>query len=286
MNIRNPFENMVKVRFMWIVYIPLSILATVLLMLTFLCLAHLVIGIAIFTIPFLFGLRDIKKFIAVGIIVILAAGIIFGLILTSFMYNREYIFEPGGLSAKDLKEGMVTPYEGNITTRFNYTIRYTGAQSPGNITIFAVITDYANEYKVRLQLEYSEGIYYNSSYLGDRIYFYYFESQINGTDDWIRTDDVFGPITIGFSEMVQNQMFIGTGDLILNGGLLYFMILGLYYWHKKTYAEEDKEKNGDEKDNEVEDDNKVEEEDEVEDDEEVEEGEEEKDEEEDSKKDS
>jgi hypothetical protein len=238
------FESLKKNKYVWIVYISITIAVNVLFLIIEQCFGQIFVSLATFTIPYLFGVRNLKTFFKAGLFIIILTGIIFGAINTYFMYNQIHNFEQKDLSGGPLKEGTVTPYIGNLSSPFNFTVKYEGEESHSNITIYVNITDYEGKYELVIVLKNANGFYYNETYLSDKLYFYHFSIYLNDTDKWIETNQVSGPITLPFPNMLGVQMFIAVGFLIINGGLLYFLILGLYYWKRNLAQEKIKEKEG------------------------------------------
>jgi hypothetical protein len=228
------FENLKKNKWVWAIYIPLTIGINIVISLYPNCLFQLVVGMMTFGIPYYFGVRSVKTLLKAGLVIIILTGIIFGTIYTYFLYNQIYVFEEQPLRNHDLEGGLVTPYLGDKSDSFNYSVRYTGSENPLNITVYVNIIDFDGEYDRRIPLIYNNGTYYNVSFVEENIYYYNFSAFLNSSETWIRTGDGFGPITLPFSRAVGVQMFIGVGYLLLNGGLFFFIILALYYWKRNS----------------------------------------------------
>lgn len=243
MDLKKLFEDLKKSRWIWAIYIPLTIPLVLLLMLVPYCLAPILAAIVTFGIPYLFGVRSVKTFLKVGIVVIIVTGILLGVLVTYFMYEQIYYFEEKKISDTDLVDGIVTPYLGNKSTSFNYTVRYIGPVSPENITVYVNITDVYNELIKSLPLKNADGLYYNETILEDNVNYYYFSAYLHTSGEWIETDEKtrgFGPVTIPFSDMLGSQIMQGVLILFFNVGLMFFFILVLFWWAKK--ARQDREK--------------------------------------------
>ena len=248
MDLDGLLESLRKKRYAWIAGAAITLPVNVALTLYPDCLVQVLVGILTFGILYFFGVRSLRKFFWLGLVIIILTGIIFGALYTHFLYNREYIFEPEGLGNSHLEAGQVTPYQGNQNTYFNYSVMYNGVEDPGNITVLVNISDSNDVQIISLLLEDHDDLYYNQTALGDEIYFYHFAVLLQNQDKWIETEEAQGPLTISYSDMMGIQMFIGFGYVILNGGLVFFLILGLYYWKitewQKQISEKDKESEG------------------------------------------
>jgi hypothetical protein len=232
------FENLKKNKWVWAIYIPLTIGINLVISLYPNCLFQLVVGLMTFGIPYYFGVRSVKTFLKAGVVIIIVTGIIFGSIYTFFLYNQIYVFEPNPLKNHDLEGGTVTPYLGEKSDPFNYSVIYTGSEEPGNITVFVNIIDFDGGFEKSIPLIHNNGTYYNVSFVEENIYYYNFTAYINSSETWIETGNGFGPITLPFSRAVGVQMFIGVGYLLLNGGLFFFIILGLYHWRRSSFQQQ------------------------------------------------
>ena len=234
LSVNTIFENLKKNKWVWAIYIPLTIGINIVISLYPNCLFQLVVGLITFGIPYYFGVRSVKTFLKVGLVIIILTGIIFGTIYTFFLYNQMHVFEPNPLRNHDLEGGSVTPYLGEQSDPFNYSVRYTGPEDPLNITVYVNIIDFDGAFEKIIPLIYNNGTYYNTTFVEENIYYYNFSAYINSSKTWIKTGDGFGPITLPFSKAVGMQMFIGVGYLLLNGGLFFFMILGIYHWKRSS----------------------------------------------------
>jgi predicted RNA-binding Zn-ribbon protein involved in translation (DUF1610 family) len=230
------FEKLKKSKWVWAIYIPLTIPPNVFLALSGNCLALIMVGLLTFAIPYFFGVRNIRTFLIVGIVIVIITGIIYGALYTYFMYNETYYpyFEDRYVSDTELEDGIALPYTGNDTTSFNYTVSYTGSESPTNITVYVNITDLQAEFEKSIPLIYSNGVYYNETVLAEDIYAYHFALHNNNTKTWTETEAGFGPITIPFMDLLLAQTFYGVISIFLNSGIFFFMFIALYYWRKSS----------------------------------------------------
>jgi predicted amidophosphoribosyltransferase len=236
------FEKLKKNKWVWAIYIPLTIPVNVFLALSGNCLALIMVGLLTFGIPYLFGVRSIRTFLLVGIVIILITGIIYGALYTYFMYNQTYYpyFEDRFVDDTELMDGIALPYRGNDTTSFNYTVTYTGIESPVNITVYANITDLQGEFEKSIPLINAGSLYYNETVLDKDIYAYHFALYDNNSKTWTETEIGFGPVTIPFTDLLVAQTFYGIISIFLNSGIFFFMFIALYYWRKS--AQDQKEK--------------------------------------------
>lgn len=237
MDLKELFEKLKANKWVWVIYILLTIPINLLLTLTGLCFAPLLMAFITFGIPYLFGVRDAKTFLKAGTVIILVTAILFSLMYTHFMYNQMYPFEEKSLDNAHLKDGTLTPYLGDEATSFNYTVRYIGEEPLTNITIFVNITNIDYEHKKSVPLIDGNGLFYNTTTIDEDISLYYFAIYLNTTDEWVETEKGFGPIAIPFSEMLGYQVLQWLILSFMTSGLLFYLMMFMYIWSKRTKEE-------------------------------------------------
>jgi hypothetical protein len=192
-----------------------------------------------FGIPYYFGVKSTKTLLKAGLVILLITGMIFGSLYTVFLYNQIYVFEERILSGPDLTDGIVTPYLGEKSDTFTYSVKYTGEADIDNITVYVNIVDYEGGFDESFLMIYKNGSFINQTTLEENIYYYNFTAHINSTNTWIKTsENGYGPLTMAFSQAIGIQIFIGIGYILLNGGIFFVVIIGLYYWRKSTYQQQ------------------------------------------------
>ncbi len=241
MDFNNIFEKLKKNKWVWLIYIPLTIAANLLILFTGECFASILVALFTFGIPYLFGLRSMKTYLIAGTAIIIVTGILFGAVIAYFMYNQMYIYEPKDVRNSELIDGSVTPYLGDETTLFNYTVRYTGDENPVNITVYVNITGLAQEFKESIPLKNAtDGLYYNATVLDKNVYIYIFSAYLNNSNKWIETHEAkpgFGPITLSYSELLELFIFNTILQMFMGSGLFFYMFLVLFWWRKKAKEE-------------------------------------------------
>jgi DNA-directed RNA polymerase subunit RPC12/RpoP len=202
------------------------------------CFAPIIVALATFGIPYFFGVKSLRTFLIAGTVIILITGILFGALYTYYMFNQSYIFEEKILSGPELKDGTVTPYIGKENTYFNFTVMYTGEESPSNITVYVNLTGIIENYEEGFTLDSYNGLHYKKIALDKDIYFYNFTVHTNSTNTWTGTEEVaFGPVTVPFSEMLSTQIVQSIILWFINSGMIFYMALVLYWWAKKSKEE-------------------------------------------------
>jgi hypothetical protein len=235
------FENIKKNKRKWLIYIPLTVAIDVVISLYPSCFFQILVGLMTFGIPYYFGVKSTRTLIKSGLVILLITGMIFGSLYTVFLYNQMYVFEEQTLSGTNLSEGIVSPYLGDKSDTFTYTVKYTGDEDIDNITVYVNIFDFEGGYSESFPMVYQNGTFVNQTQVGENIYYYNFTAYINSTDTWIGTNENgYGPLTMSFSQAVGVQIFIGIGYILLNGGIFFLIIIGLYYWRKSTYEQQKK----------------------------------------------
>ncbi len=237
MDSKELFEELKAKKWVWIIYILLTIPINLLLTLTGLCFAPLLMAFITFGIPYMFGVRDAKTFLKAGTVIILATAILFAVMYTHFMYNQIYPFEERSLDNKHLSDGALSPYLGDEATSFNYTVRYIGEEPITNITIFVNITNTEEEPIKSVPLIGENGLFYNETTIDEDVSYYHFAVHLNTTDEWIETEKGFGPITIPFSEMLGYQVLQWLLLTFMTSGILFYLMMFMYVWSKRTKEE-------------------------------------------------
>lgn len=239
MNEGSFFENIRKNERKWLIYIPIAIAINVVVSLYPSCFFQILVGLMTFGIPYYFGVKSVKTLLKAGLVILLITGMIFGSLYTFFLYNQIYVFEERTLSGPDLTDGLVTPYLGEKSDTFTYSVKYTGEEDITNVTVYVTIIDFEGGFDESFTMIYENGSFINQTTLEENIYYYNFSAYINSTDTWIQTDDNgYGPLTMAFSQALGIQIFIGIGYILLNGGIFFVVIMGLYYWRKSTYQQQ------------------------------------------------
>ncbi len=234
MDLNELYGNLKKSKWIWVISILVTIPVDLMLMLIPTCLAPILVGLVTFGIPYAFGVRSMKTFLKVGTVIILITGVLFGALLTYFMYEQVYYFEERTVGDTHLVDGIVTPYLGNDNTSFNYTVGYTGTEPPANITVYVNITDVLGEHKKNISLKKANGFYYNETLLDENTYYYHFAVHLHANDTWVETEQGFGPITIPYSDMLGIQILQGVLVIFLNAGLFFYMVLILFWWRRNA----------------------------------------------------
>ncbi len=240
MNLKRIFEDLKKSRWIWVIYIPVTILIALGLSFTGTCLSPLLTAVVALGIPYLFGVRDVRTFLKVGTLVILITGILFGAIYTYFMYNQMYSFEPRLVNDGPFADGTVTPYLGNENSTFNYTVNYIGSEPLENITVYVNITDWTGKDIKSIPLKNASTLFYNETVLDKNMHYFTFTVHLHDDNTWIETDPNtpgFGPITIPYSDMFTSNIFQGIMILFLNAGLMFYVVTGMYWLSRKSKQE-------------------------------------------------
>lgn len=234
MDLNRIFQGIKKTKWIWILIFLITIPVDLFLTFSGGCFSPILVALATFGIPYFFGIKGVKSHLKAGTVIILIVGVLFGTLYTYFMYEQSYIFEPKSLSDTYLVDGTVSPYLGNESESFNYTVKFREAEPTSNFTVYVNITGLSDEKEQSIPLSKANGYYYNETNLGKDVYFYYFVlySHENGT--WYETTVGLGPITIPFSELIGLQILQGILILFLNSGLIFYLILGFYWWSKKS----------------------------------------------------
>ena len=204
------------------------------------CLTSLLIPLAIFGIQYLFGEREMKRFIIVGLLLILVTGLIFGLLL-AHQYNS---YNPPPLEGRTpdgtltLRDGKVTPRTGSGTMDFNFTVTYIDPVGPNLTDPVSVHVEGPtlayNETRVMYPVDNSTNstvdgkAYYCEITLAEGLYYHEFQTR-NSSGYWANTSFEQGPVSLSLSQ------FLLVGFLTLPYlALMYFVFVMMYWWIQKA----------------------------------------------------
>jgi ribosomal protein L40E len=246
------FNKIKKSKWSKPIYISLTIAASILLFLIGSCFALLLTGLFIFAIPYLFGERSAKTMIKVGLIIILLIGIIIGVLSTYcihtqsslgisgyFNYESDYVSDNKSI----LINGHVEPYLGGENTIYNYTVEYNGTEGSilwVNITLIkpSLLEYYGKSVGNYTLTKGAENVYYNDNItleIQQITYIYHF-SAWNGTE-WIETSLGGGPVNAPLLNTLSTIIILEIRNMFMNVGLIFFLILLLYWWTRKAKIE-------------------------------------------------
>ncbi|UCF07972.1 MAG: hypothetical protein JSW28_10085 [Thermoplasmata archaeon] len=243
LDINEMFRKLTEKSWAWAVYVPLTVALDLLISLTLMlsfatsCFGVILTGIATFGVPYLFGVRSVRTYLKTGSVIILVTGILFGVVYTHFLYEQIYFFEERTIDDTYLENGSVTPYLGDDTTSFNYTVTYTGPEAPEDVAVFVNISELGSKDERNISLKGAGRLYYNETLQDRNIYFYYFSLYTNTTNSWNYTEVGVGPITSPYSDQVGLQVLQWVISMFLNGGLMFYMLVLLYNWKKVSQEE-------------------------------------------------
>ncbi len=238
LDLRDIFNKIKKSKWSKPIYISSTVAINTLLAFTGVCFAYILMGFLILAFPYIFGERNAKTMIKVGLIIILLMGIIIGVLSTYFIYTHSYHFESDYVSDNKsfLINGHVEPYLGGENTIYNYTVEYYGEE--GSI-LWVNITSYYGESVANYSLiKGAENVYYNDNItlqIQQYCYIYHF-SAWNGTE-WVKTGIGIGPVNAPVLNTLGPMILMGVLSMFMNVGLIFFLILILYWWTRKAKIE-------------------------------------------------
>ena len=214
------------------------------------CLAMILIPVAMFAIPYYMGERRFRNFLLLGLIVVVADSVAFGLLDTSFLSN----FEAGEQTSPDkmtITQGLVNPSLGDADTVFRFTVNvianYTNIRTIDfyvyvNISDMSEYKQSSNEPHLLEETDFSDidatdGKHFSGSFqLPARIHFFHFSANVNGTwnntmahDDLSNADfSALGPINA--DSLTIFQVFFFSALLTMFFTTILFMIFVMMYW--------------------------------------------------------
>jgi len=199
-------------------------------------------AIITFTIPYMFGEKSVKRMALAGILVIFVVGMLFGAIYINALYNTPP--EATNSTNNALTDGTVTPYQGPENTNFVYDVTYHGTINPG-MELNVNITDIAgNDYTLNKTMGLKSNVsatvhvYEFNTTLPPSMYQYRFELGDGKNTTYTLLN--LGPINAPMSQFLGSLMLYGMMTMLLQVGMLYLIVLLMYWWLRKGRIERSK----------------------------------------------
>jgi energy-coupling factor transporter transmembrane protein EcfT len=207
----------------------------------------MIVSAAFFTliIPYMFGVKSVKRIAAAGLAIILVVGFLQGLVYLNALYNIGQ--EAVGSEDGQLTMGTVSPYKSVGETNFTYSVTYNGGAPHSDVAVWLNITDIAgrgNEYYLAVPLQpgqdpqASPRIYSGSFELPASIYHYRFELE-DGTNSTV-TEETLGPITAPMADFIAPICLYAVMTMLLQTGMMFLIGLLMYWWLRKGRMERSK----------------------------------------------
>jgi len=212
-----------------------------------------------FGIPYLFGVRKAKPFLVFGTVIMILTAVLFGALLTQFLFTKTGPYALGPLHDSDnlLKDGTVSPYTGNSDTRFSFTVSYKGNASDVKVDLLVYsngehpsfsekkYADGSSEWVLRRSMTpMGQGSFKtNITSLENDLYRYAYQANVTTGTKWAlynTTTAGYGPITVQFSTVMMDNILWFSIVIFIIVGLLYYVLIGMFWWTQRAKREKEK----------------------------------------------
>lgn len=266
---KGALQNLKESKWLWPVLILIIVPFNILMIYVAYCFASVLVAFGTFGIPYLLGVRKAKKFLVLGTVVILFTGIIYGGMIAYFLVHPTAAQTPAHDDSNILTGGIVTPYNGNQNTVFEFkvTLTYNGTyvnNSRVNLYIYGnqahpgfikyTNDPYSPQYLSNVSMTRgNNGLYSYKTNLEGDIYNYAFRVTIPGLtnpatkQNWTIYDTVTasraalqGPVTRSVTSLAGEYILLLVIYSYIYFGLLFYVLVGMYWWTQR--AKHDREK--------------------------------------------
>jgi uncharacterized membrane protein len=263
-----------KHKYVWLLYILIAIGLNILVLLIGGCLAPLLTALVTFGIPYLFGVRSAKTFLIAGTAILIVSAICLAAVYTHYAYTefREVDVIPKKDDGPKIISYGVIPEVGSKDDKFYFVVTCTGNASNPPV-MFLNLTDDINALReedqkwydvtnntnfksdiwskyhlwfVRLSGTYdadrNHWVYNYTTTLPEGNYYYYFSGYIRIGENvtWSNTYVKHGPINIERWNYFGFMTMIALIGVLIMVGLIYYIIVALFWWIKKAKEEREK----------------------------------------------
>ena len=241
-------------------FLLILLISTALLYVSWLgCIIVLLIPVSAFGVQYLFGERNLKWLIIIGILALVVVGIIFGALLAQQTY--DYRAEPLKADTDDgvrtLDNGTFVPRTGDANQRFNFTVEFYdeggGLPQQKLVNIWSSFTRANDTYEMApsdpADNDSTNGkTYYFETTLPEDLHYFRFIFQ-NASGKWATAAGTLygpnyqmpyyeqGPINLPVTQLLSESIVIGLYNTVFLL-MIFLLLVMLYWWTKKsrTYA--------------------------------------------------
>lgn len=198
------------------------------------CFGLLLVALAGYYIPVLFGMRSRKKLAVWGLILIVLLAIPYTMATIEQQKNAENVRI--GTADGSMANGTVTPFYGNASTVHVFSVEVTNSSyTDVRVVVYDART---NSIDVNATMEASQNgtLYTYSTVLTNRTnYGYWFEANTGEGFKATRASN-FGPIHMDDTEMFGYLFPLILVVVLIEVGVLYFLLLIMSFWMERTKA--------------------------------------------------
>lgn len=201
-----------------------------------LCFGILLVALAGYYIPYLFGLRSKKKLAVWGIVLILLLSIPYTINVVNGQNSSE--FKTLGTVDGSMVNGTVTPFRGDSSTVHRYSILVTDSSySEIRVIIYDSWAGHEERNTTMTGTAANGGTLYTyETTLQNRTEYGYWFLAYDG-QKWVSTSaSNYGPMHVSDVDLFVHWLPLLVLSLFIQVGLLYFLLLALGYWTDRSKA--------------------------------------------------
>ena len=198
------------------------------------CFTIVLMAVLTFAIPYYLGIRNVKKFLVMGLIAFLVISLSWAPIFLS--QGQAPTNSPAG-SAGNIMGATVTPYRGSPGTEYNFTAKLYTSNATPSVYLNYQRSGGNNITTVEMNVvQVSNGTYncYYATTLQEGVY--YFDINTSGSQGNISTPPRPGPINADFggAYMALLPMVLYETAVMI---FLYFLLVMIFWWSQKAREE-------------------------------------------------
>lgn len=240
MHLKESLESFLKKRYALPLIVILTLAVDTLLLTAGTCLTTVLIALLTFAIPYYAGLRNVKKFLLIGLLAFL---VITAAWPSVFLSQTPGPVNSPATAGDKITGATVTPYRGSGETAYNFTatVYLVNNRSNEPTAYLNYISLGGNDTKtVRMNaVERGGGIYdcYYETTLPEGVY--YFAINMSGTDGNVSTYSRSGPINADYGAAYMALLMPVLKETVVMF-LLYFILVMIFWWGQKAREEKRK----------------------------------------------
>ncbi len=211
------------------------------------CLSILFSAVLMFALPYWLKERRIKHLALNGLVIFVAAALIFAALFAQTLGNDPGLIQATGPGGIALENGTVIPGRGPPGAMYTFTANLSvpGTANVSNYAVYVNLTTVDGTTSPLLMTgdandtNLSDGRWYSKTVpVDEHIYIFWFSVTVrNGTSTtWFVSPWKVGPITAGYGTLYGFSLYYGVFALILPISL-YFIILMLFWWTTRARME-------------------------------------------------
>lgn len=201
-----------------------------------LCFGLLLVAVAGYYIPVLFGMKSKKKLAVWGLVLILLLAVPYTVVTIDMQKSAESV--KIGTTDGSMTNGTVTPFYGNASTVHVFSVEVNNASyTDARVVVFDVQTNMVEVNATMERAGNESTLYtYTTTLTNQTTYGYYFAA--NTTDGYKATPGNYGPIHADNTALFVHWFPMIILVLLIEVGVLYFLLLAMGFWMDRTRAKQ------------------------------------------------